>query len=141
MEPADFPKFLNDYCVYYKINFFDLRLPCIFCDIIVNPQELASFYMKKLSLIWKTGRVYACCTKCLALSARFEKDKYFQCLVSSAAIEHLTQKPLKDICVRCLYCLSLLDLAEKIDIKFKGLSYCLVRGHWRGLCRNCIYKE
>lgn len=141
MEEARFPKFLDDYCIHFQINFFALRLPCVFCANILNAQELAGFYMKKLSLIYKHNSVFACCSKCLVLSAKYERENFFQCMVTSSAIEHLTKKVLKDICIRCLYCLTLLDLAEKIDIKHKEIPYCLVRGHWRGPCRNCIYKE
>jgi hypothetical protein len=141
MEEPRFPKFLNDFCSHFQINFFDLCLPCIFCRCTLNPQELAGFYMKKLSLVWKEGRVFACCTKCLLLSAQYEKEHFFQCVASSGALEHLTKKTLSDICVRCIYCLTLLDLAEKVDIKNRELTYSLVRGHWRGVCRNCIFKE
>lgn len=136
-----FPTRLDEYCRYFDISFFVLRIRCIFCSSFLDPQDLASFYMKQLNLIWKNKIAYGCCSLCLKLSAIYERNNFFQCAVNSVNIEHLAKKPLKDIVVRCLGCFKLLDLAEKFDIKVKEELYCLIRGHWRGLCRNCIKKE
>nr|AYA94775.1 MAG: E6 protein [Human papillomavirus] len=136
-----FPTRLDEYCRYFDISFFVLRLRCIFCNSFLDPQDLARFYMKQLNLIWKNKVAFGCCTLCLNLSAIYEKTKFFQCTVNSVNIEHLARKSLKDIPVRCLFCLKLLDLAEKFDIKVREDLYCLVRGHWRGVCRECKKKE
>ncbi|AYD74612.1 E6 [Macaca mulatta papillomavirus 7] len=141
MDDAGFPKSLDTFCKHFKIDFFDLRLQCIFCLKYLDLQELAGFHLKALSLIYKNYMVYACCPTCLRLSALYEKERFFQCIVNCDSIEYLTGKAIKDLPVRCIICLKLLDLAEKFDIKVKDEVYCLIRGHWRGPCRACIRKE
>lgn len=63
------------------------------------------------------------------------------CTVNAVFIESLLQKPLKDIPIRCIHCYKLCDLAEKFDCIVKDQCFALVRGTWRGPCRDCALKE
>lgn len=140
MEPT-LPTGLADYCKVNNISFFDLKLPCIFCNFLVELQELADFYCKKLSLVYRNKKCYACCRKCLRLSALFEKENYFQCTVPAAIVEDLVNQNLKDIAIRCMYCVKLLDYLEKLDIYYRGGVFYLVRSKWKGCCRNCMIEQ
>ena len=137
---AYFPVKLDDYCSYYNINLFDLSLPCIFCGTYCDLQDLASFFMKGLNLVWRNVRAHACCTKCILLSAKHEYEKHCICVVHASSLELLTQRGLKDIPVRCVRCYKLLDTAEKFDCAAADEQFSLVRSSWRGPCRSCIRK-
>lgn len=138
MEPL--PLRLQDFCTKNGLSFFDVRLQCVFCEHWVSTVDLAAFHCKSLSLIWKANVCYACCSACLRLSALYESQRYYQCSVQSAFIEDIVRKPLNDIIIRCLYCLTKLDLLEKIEHKYSGEPFHLVRSFWRGYCRNCKFK-
>nr|AYA94152.1 MAG: E6 protein [Human papillomavirus] len=135
------PIHLDDFCRKYGISFFDVRLQCVFCKHWISTLDLAAFYCKCLSLIWKDNVCYACCCSCLKLSALYETQRYYQCTVMSDFIEDIVRKPLSEIIIRCLCCLTKLDLVEKLEHKYTGSAFYLVRGYWRGYCRNCKYKD
>ncbi|AEM24635.1 transforming protein [Human papillomavirus 141] len=141
MEAAQFPTNLKTYCNVFNISFFDLKLRCIFCKYYLSLTDLALFHEKQLSLIWKNLVCYACCNRCLCLSARYEADHYFQCACKVQVLHALLDKPLSEITVRCYYCYYLLDLSAKYDLISRDKSACLVRGHWRAPCRQCLSKE
>lgn len=132
------PTQLDAFCKQLNISFFDLNLKCIFCRFTVGLDELADFYCKKLSLIWKDCECYACCKRCILLSARYELENYTSCAVDIACLSQFVHTPLKDIIVRCVVCYKKLDTIEKIDCKARGEKALLVRGHWRAKCRNCF---
>lgn len=134
------PLKLDEYCRQYGISFFDVQLRCVFCRHLVSTSELADFHCKHLSLIWKEKVCYAACCACLRLCARCEAERYYQCNVCSSLIEDIVRKPLCDIVIRCLYCLAKLDLLEKLEHKYLRKRFHLVRGYWRGDCRNCKQK-
>nr|AYA93812.1 MAG: E6 protein [Human papillomavirus] len=140
MDPQ-FPTALDQYCKIYGVSFFDLELTCIFCKFPVCLQDLASFYMKSLSLIWREGKCYACCCKCVRLSALFEFQQHCQCGVPCTNLPDLVNKQLKDIVIRCRDCYTLLSFVEKLDCVLHEEYFYLVRGHWRGLCRYCLFKQ
>lgn len=134
------PTRLDEYCQQTGTSFFDLKLRCIFCNFTVDLAELAEFYCKKLSLIWKEGTCYACCKRCIYLSAKYELEN---CALQSVLVAQLSETvhtPLRDIVLRCKYCYRKLDHIEKIDCKARGEYATLVRGHWRSVCRNCFAK-
>lgn len=135
------PTSLEEYCRRFNISFFDLRVPCIFCLHPVNLQELAAFYLKRLSLIWRADRCFACCELCLKLSAQYERENYFQCAVYTSVIEGLLNQELRNVIIRCMFCCRLLDTIEKFDSLYRDDVLCLVRGKWRGTCRHCTNKS
>ena len=139
MEPS-YPTRLDDYCKYFHLSIFDVSLQCIFCSFILDTQQLADFYRKDLSLVWRNGLCFACCRQCCRLSARFEFEQYFRCSVSALMIQDVLGKPLKDIIIRCYGCMALLDLVEKYDTVCRNEQFYLVRNGWKGLCRECIPK-
>nr|AYA94113.1 MAG: E6 protein [Human papillomavirus] len=136
-----FPVKLDDFCSYFNISIFDLHLPCIFCGFYTDLQDLAAFHLRQLCIIWRSKKPFVCCRKCITASAKYEYDKYCLCTVSAVNLEGLLQKPLKDIAVRCLQCYKLCDLAEKFDCIVRQQEFCLVRGSWRALCRDCFSAE
>lgn len=138
---ADLPTDLRAYCQRFGIDFFGLGLRCIFCKCVLDIVELAKFYKKGLCLVWRCNTAYAGCSKCLCLSARFEAEKHFQCSAKVEGLPHLLNRPLAEICLRCYYCLGLLDLQEKCDLVARGKPACLVRGYWRAPCRECIDRD
>lgn len=139
MEPY-FPTHLDDYCKHFNVSFFDLSLQCIFCGFILDAQQLANFYQKSLSLVWRDGICFACCRQCCRVSARHEFERYCRCSVSASIITDILHKPLSEIIIRCYGCLTLLDLVEKIDAIHRGDNFHLVRSAWKGLCRECSPK-
>ena len=140
MEPL-FPTKLNEYCSYFDISFFDLSLKCIFCKHYLNLVDLAYFYEKGLSLVWRNNICYACCDRCLKCSARYEANRHFQCTFNTATLHAVVEKPLEDIEIRCYYCLCILSLVEKCDLIARGRPTCLVRGYFRAPCKDCIRRE
>lgn len=134
------PTKLDEFCSTYGISFFDVRLRCVFCKHWINPIELADFHCKCLCLIWKEKVCYAACCACLRLCAKCEVERFYQCNVSSEYIEDILNKPLSEIVIRCLQCLTKLDLIEKLEHKYLRQKFHLVRGYWRGECRNCKLK-
>lgn len=136
-----YPTSLDEYCKTFKISFFDLSIPCVFCNCTLTLQDLASFVTKCLNLIWKSNCCYASCAVCLRVSARYERERYTQCIVKGHMLETLTTTPLCELIVRCKYCYRKLDYAEKIDCCVGDLPFCLVRSQWRNCCRNCRYEN
>ena len=136
-----FPTDLREYCTYCGVCLFDLCLQCIFCKCHVDIVDLAKFYKKKLRVVWKKNVAYVCCTKCLFASAKYEAEQHFQCAVKVCDLHGLLDRPLQDIHMRCYYCLGTLDLQEKVDLISRGKSACLIRGYWRGPCRDCINRD
>ena len=134
------PVRLDDFCNYYCVSLFDLSLPCIFCKFICDLQDLASFHLKRLSIVWRSGKPYICCRKCVKLSALYEAENYCVCVVKASVLEGLLHKSLQSVAIRCLCCYQLLDLCEKLDCCARNENFSLVRGTWRGPCRNCISK-
>ena len=132
------PTRLNEFCRVNNITFFDLRLSCIFCQFVCSLEDLASFFTKDLSIVYKYNKPHACCRKCLLLTANYEREKYFQCVVKSSVIDVVAGKRLEDLIVRCLYCFALLDSIEKKECLNRDENIALVRGHWRSFCRHCF---
>lgn len=137
---ARFPVILSDYCSYFDIPFFNLKLKCLFCKFYLSLIDLADFYEKDLRLVWRDKCCFACCPKCLRLSAAYEYNHYFVCSVTGTTLEFMQKKSLKEITIRCLSCLRKLSYTEKIQHSQQE-RFCLVRGHWRGWCRFCSKKE
>lgn len=136
-----FPRSLDDYCSYYQISFFNLRMRCIFCKFYTSLQDLAVFYTKGLSIVWRFNVPFACCIKCTLHSALIERQKFRQCVVLGSNLDAVARKPLKEIVIRCIVCFALLDEDEKLDVCARNAVVSLVRGHWRTECRNCVGKE
>lgn len=136
-----FPRSLDEYCSFYQIAFFDLRMRCIFCNFYTSLQDLAVFYSKKLNIVWRSNIPFVCCVKCTLHSALVERQKFSQCVVQICNLDALVNKPLKEISIRCLLCYALLDDDEKRDALARNADAVLVRGHWRAECRNCLIRE
>ncbi|ATQ38629.1 E6 [Gammapapillomavirus sp.] len=132
-----YPTSLDEYCKVKNISFFDLKIDCIFCKFEVSLQGLADFHVKDLCLLWKNGICYACCRKCLILTARYEKENYFQCCVKPELIEGVVNLPLSKLLVRCIECYKKLDYVEKVQCCLQGYDFCLIRCHWKNFCRFC----
>lgn len=137
MENLLLPVCLDEYCNFFGVDFNTLHLPCIFCRHSLDTVELLSFKHKRLSLVWRKGKCYAACAVCVRQTAAIEKFRYSQCSVSGEFIEHVAQKRLQELIVRCLECMTLLSPAEKVDIIASGECFYLVRGHWKGICSAC----
>lgn len=135
-----YPVRLDDFCNRYSVSIFNLCLPCIFCKFNCNLQDLASFHLKRLSIVWRAGKPFICCSKCALLSAKYEFENYCTCVVKASLIEDLLHKSLHCITIRCVACYQLLDFSEKLDCCARDQEFCLVRGSWRGPCRNCTAK-
>lgn len=134
---ANLPRSLNEYCDYFKINFFDLRLRCIFCLFYTSLTDLADFHTKKLSIVYRNNLPFVCCIKCARHSARIDREKYTLCSVNCSILDAVVGKPLKEIIIRCCTCFALLDDAEKADACAREQAVLLIRGNWRTECRNC----
>lgn len=138
---AYFPRSLDEYCKYFEIDFFSLRLRCIFCLFYTSFEDLAAFHTKKLNIVWRHNLPFVCCTKCCRHSALIEKQKYFQCSVKCRILDAVVGKPITEIYMRCTWCFALLDCAEKVDLCARDDLALLIRGYWRADCRNCCTKE
>lgn len=137
METTE-PTRLDEYCQVFGVSFFNLRLPCIFCKFLCTVEDLAAFFKKKLSLVYRNRVPFACCLKCLKHTARYERQKFSLCSVKPFVIDALTGKSFFELPVRCLLCLSLLDEIEKKECCLREEDIILVRGHWRCFCRDCF---
>lgn len=136
-----FPTNLEDYCSTFQISFFQLKLKCVFCKCYLTLSDLAAFHEKVLSLVWKSQICYACCRKCLYVSAKYEVEQFFQCACEVEKLTLLLGQPLSEISIRCYFCYCLLDLATKHDLIARKKQACLVRGRWRAPCRDCLKRE
>lgn len=131
---------LDEYCSTANISFFDLKLKCIFCNFTVPLDELAEFFCKQLSLVYRNDCCYACCRRCILHSARHEVENHTTFILNFERLSEYVHAPLRDIVVRCVFCYRKLDHIEKIDCNARGEQALLVRGHWRARCRNCYKK-
>lgn len=138
MEPLLHPLCIDEYCNYYQISKETLTLPCIFCKNLVDAFQLSVFQQRQLSLIWRGNTCFAACVRCISSVATLERNKFCQCTVKGEYIEHFTRTPLQNLIVRCLYCMRLLSSEEKIEIIACGGQFMLVRGSWKGTCRQCL---
>lgn len=134
------PKRLDEYCKATGTSFFDLKLCCAFCKFQLSLQELADFFTKQLSLLYRDGIAHAACRGCLRLSARHEFELFCRCSVPADIICDILHEPITCVCVRCTECYKLLDAAEKIDLCAASEHLYLVRQYWRGICRDCRKK-
>ncbi|ADH29805.1 transforming protein E6 [Human papillomavirus 121] len=141
LQQSPTPVTITEYCNTFGFSLKDIRLPCTFCRFYLTIQDLASFELKQFRLLWKGPFCYACCRSCMRLTAAFEVRKHYQCSCSCLFLEDLLGRPLQHIPMRCLLCLALLDYAEKLQHFCVREDFVLVRGNWRGYCRNCIRKE
>lgn len=135
------PTSLDEYCKLFNVSFFDVKLPCLFCNHELSLQDLSGFVVKFLSLVWRGPKCYACCALCLRLSAKYERDNFTQCAVQGHMLERLLNVPLCNVFVRCLYCFQRLDYAEKVDCCAANLPFTLVRSHWKNCCRHCRFED
>lgn len=140
MADVQFPSRVDEYCKYFNISFLDLRLRCIFCNHYLGVRELAEFYEKQLSLVWRKFECFACCEQCVCLSAKFERENFFQCAIKPDTIVDLAKQSLQDVTVRCIMCMTLLDVPEKFDHLCRNRSFMLVRSHFKGYCRRCMQR-
>nr|AYD41502.1 MAG: E6 protein [Human papillomavirus] len=131
------PTRLDEYCKLNDVSFFNLEIPCVFCNFNLTLQGLADFHQKDLCLIWKHNKCFACCPPCLRLTAKYEFENYFQCAVKCCMLESLVKIPLSELTVRCLFCFKKLSYEEKIYCCLQNLDFCLIRCHWKNLCRFC----
>lgn len=138
---STYPNNLVDLCSVCNISFFNLHLDCLFCKHKLTILDLAGFHQKQLSVVWRNDKAFGSCSKCLRLTANYERENYYRCSVKGSLISGLLKTPLKDITVRCLYCFQLLDLIEKTQHHLGDRDFHLVRNHWRGCCRNCYSYE
>lgn len=135
------PVSITAYCSAFGFTFDQVRIPCKFCKSYLTVQDCAAFDLKKFKLLWKDGFCYGCCRSCMRLSAAFESSKFKQCVCSCYFVVDLVEKPLREIPMRCIECLAFLDYSEKLQHLHLNENFSLVRGNWRGYCRNCIRKE
>jgi hypothetical protein len=131
------PRSLDEYCSVFKVDFFNVRLRCIFCLFYASLTDLANFFDKKLSLVWRGETPYVCCIRCARHSAKIDREKYTLCAVKCDILDAVVGKPLKEIVIRCSACFALLDQAEKLDACAREQLVLLIRGHWRTECRLC----
>ncbi|ATQ38400.1 E6 [Gammapapillomavirus 14] len=136
MEPAA-PTNLVDYCNLNSVSFFDVKLDCIFCKFPVPIVDLAAFYHKGLSLVYRGEKVFAACSPCLKLCATYERSNYCVCTAKCCYLSGIVGKELRAIVIRCLMCLGALDYIEKLDLIYSDADVYLIRGTWRAMCRNC----
>lgn len=134
------PLTITEYCARFGFALADVRIPCNFCRSYLCVQDCAAFDLKQFRLLWKNAFCYACCRACMRLSAAYEVERFIQCICDCKYVTDLVKKPLKCIPMRCLLCLALLDFSEKLEHLFLNEPFTLVRGNWRGFCRNCIRK-
>lgn len=132
------PRTVQDYCHSFNLPLDSVRLPCLFCGNYCCTEDLLQCMLKNFCLVWKGPFCYAACTPCVYASAKHEYRNYFQCFVKGPAVEHLAQKSLFLLHVRCIHCLKELDDAEKAGHLAKHIDFALVRGNWRGFCRECL---
>nr|AYA94835.1 MAG: E6 protein [Human papillomavirus] len=136
MDPVR-AKNLVDYCKQENLTFFELTLKCLFCNFVVSLPDLASFHCKQLALVYRNNIAFAACSQCLRLSAAFETQRYYTCSIRAGLLSDVIGRHLSDIPIRCEYCLQLLDYIEKFDCIYRSGYFHLVRGNFRGCCRNC----
>lgn len=134
------PTTIADYCNVFGFTLQEVKIPCNFCRFYLTLQDLAAFDLKNFRLLWKGAFCSGCCRSCMRATAAYEVRKHYQCTCSSFYLEDLLGKSLKQIPIRCLLCLALLDYAEKLEHLFVREDFVLVRCNWRGYCRNCIRK-
>lgn len=137
---AERPRRLDQLCEETGQTFFNLKLQCAFCNYPLNLQELASFHLKCLSLIYRDNIPFGVCTGCTRLSAKCEFEQFCRCSLQAEILPDILGIPLTGICVRCVHCYRLLDTAEKFDLATGSETVYLVRNIWRGACRDCRKK-
>lgn len=74
----------------------------------------------------------------MRLTALYEKENFFVCTVKSHLLTGLVDKDLSEIIIRCQDCYAILDYLEKLYHVYNDLDFVLIRGNWRGVCRNCL---
>ncbi|QIA98993.1 early protein 6 [Callithrix penicillata papillomavirus type 2] len=133
------PRSLTDYLQRFEETLHTVQLPCIFCKQICTTHDLTEFVRKNLQIVWRgTRRAFAVCTSCLRATAKYEYSVYYQGSISGDYIEDITGRPIASLVVRCVRCLTELDLSEKLGALFFGLPFMIVRSQWRCYCRDCI---
>lgn len=129
------------FCALYGCSLESVCIPCLFCKRVLSFQDLSSFIVKHLNLVFRNYSFYAACTTCLRVSAAFEQRNYYQCTATAFFIQSLYGNNICDLIVRCQYCMKRLDCIEKLDCLSNGEQFHLVRGLWRSSCRLCKSSE
>ncbi|ANZ90264.1 E6 protein [Bos taurus papillomavirus 21] len=118
-----------------------LRLPCIFCQTILEKKDLTSFSYKRLRLINLDDRYYAACISCTLRAAELDRIEHTQCTIEGDGVILFTNKRLEDICMRCYMCAKLLRETEKLECMWLKKPFKLISDTWRGLCRHCLIDD
>lgn len=137
---SDLPRRLDQLCDSTGVTFFNLKLPCAFCNFDLSLQELADFHTKNLCVLYRDGKPFGACRPCLKLSALHEYENYCRCSVQAEILPDILGLPITGISMRCKICYKLLDAGEKIDLCAGSETVYLVRNLWRGYCRDCRKK-
>lgn len=132
------PCTISEYAARLAIPLEDCLIPCRFCDCYLDYLDLIAFDVKVLRLIWRDTFVYGCCGECSKKNAKAELNHFYERSVSLVELVAEENKPLKDIIVRCGFCLKLLSYLEKVHTSNSGQGlFHRVRNGWKGFCWCC----
>ncbi|AOY65114.1 E6 [Equus caballus papillomavirus 8] len=131
------PRTLTDLSRQLGLGLTEINIQCIFCKFWLRRIDLSTFIRKSLNLAWRGGYPYACCRSCSKVIAERERNQYYETSAKGPRVERLHGRPIGEIAVRCILCLSLLSYFEKVDVIERGESFYRVRDRWRAKCREC----
>lgn len=137
-EDGTYPTSIRGLAAALGLCFDAVLVRCKFCRNTLNYFDLSNFDSKDLRLIWCDLTVFGICCTCTRVSASAETEGFYD--YSLLAVQLLREDVLKDICVRCYRCYSLLGYSEKLHLAFERQLIHKVRKGWRGVCRNCRIK-
>lgn len=118
------------------IDVFQLILPCLFCNNVMSICDCLHFEKAPLTLAWRDGQPYGCCQLCCLKAGLLEYELFFQFAIPAACIEQIAG-PLLTLDVRCVLCLTTLNLGDKLALQWNNQNYLLIRDRLKGVCTPC----
>ncbi|AGD99637.1 E6 [Human papillomavirus type XS2] len=131
------PKNIFILCRDCGIPFDDLRLHCIYCTKQLTTAELASFALRELNLVWRSGAPYGACAQCLLLHGISRRLKYWSYSLYVEGVEEETKESIDTQQIRCYVCHKPLVKEEKDKHRDERRRLHLIAGFWRGSCLHC----
>lgn len=136
MEPRGYSN-VYGLCLLNGCTLETLSVPCLFCKSVLSFQDILSFIVKHLRVVYRDNTFYAACSDCLRLSAAFELKQYCQCVATPDFVKLMCNGDFAKLIVRCVQCMKRLDLIEILDAFESKEEFLLIRSIWRAKCRLC----
>lgn len=136
MAEAD-PRTVTGLARNLDIELRNLQLNCVYCTQHLSRRDLYKQIEKSIRVVWRGGFPYGVCSRCLVFNQQIAAWRRHSRSAYVCAVEADEGRPLGDILVRCVICLTPLNALEKVMMVARHRRFHKIGSNWRGLCETC----